>query len=328
MEPIRKSDLYSPYSEGHAPYPYPDGHALNLHPDGHTPHLRRVESFHSAVPPRIGPYRILEKLGEGGMGMVYKARHERLHRYAAIKLLLPHLRTNPAARARFEQEARAAAAVEHPNVTTVLEVGTTEPTPWDPDGQPYIAMPYYAGETIHQKLARGPFTVSDALDYACQTAAGLDAAHRRGIYHRDVKPANLIVTEEGVVKIVDFGLARTAGVTMTAAGTALGSAAYMSPEQTRGANVDHRTDIWSMGVVLYEMLTATRPFAGDIEPAVVYSILHTDPIPVRSLRPDVPVNLERIVIRCMAKDPSARYPSMAALLADLIQLTYSDAGRS
>jgi eukaryotic-like serine/threonine-protein kinase len=260
----------------------------------------------------VGPYEILEILGGGGMGVVYKARDTRLARVVALKFLPPELTRDRESKLRFEQEARAASSLDHPNLCTILEMGE------GPDGRLYIAMPCYDGETLRQKLERGPLTVEEAVDVALQIARGLAKAHRNGIIHRDIKPANLIVTSDGVVKILDFGLAKLAGsAAISHAGSSAGTPAYMSPEQARGDDVDPRTDLWSLGVVLYEMLTGRRPFRGEREQAVIYSILHERAQPLRELRPEVPPELARIVERLMAKEPADRYPSEDEAIADL-----------
>ena len=206
----------------------------------------------------VSHYQIEEKLGGGGMGVVYKARDLKLKRTVALKFLPPELTRDEEAKVRFMHEAQAASALDHVNVGSIHEIDEAE------DGRLFIAMAYYAGETLKKKIARGPLPVAEALDYAVQIAQGLSKAHEAGIIHRDVKPANVMVTEEGVVKIVDFGLAKVAEQTqLTKTGTTLGTVAYMSPEQARGEAVDQRTDIWALGVVLYEMLVGRRPFPGE-----------------------------------------------------------------
>ena len=266
----------------------------------------------------VGRYEVLARIGSGGMGVVYRARDPVLGRLVALKFLPSHLVADSEARARLIREARAASALDHPNIAVVHEIGTAEPSPDDPAGSRlFIAMAYYEGNTLAEKLALGQLPLREALDYAIQIADGLSAAHESGIVHRDVKPANLIVTNRGQVKILDFGIALGAGSALTREGMRIGTVAYMSPEQTRGDRVDHRTDLWSAGVVLYEMLAGVRPFRGDAEEAVVYSIRHDDPSPLDTLRPDVPPELARAVERCLAKDPGERYASAAALLADL-----------
>jgi len=260
----------------------------------------------------VGPYRILELLGSGGMGVVYKAEDTRLSRVVALKFLPAELTRDPEAKERFMQEARTASSLDHPNLCTILEVGET------PAGRLYLAMPCYDGETLRRRIARGPLSVEEAADIAEQIARGLAKAHRNGIVHRDVKPANLIVTGDGVVKVLDFGLAKLAGAAaMTRTGSSMGTPAYMSPEQARGDAVDQRTDVWSLGVVLYEMLAGSRPFRGDHEQAVVYSILNESPRPVGELRSEVPPRLGGIVGRLLAKDPAERYPTADEVFADL-----------
>jgi eukaryotic-like serine/threonine-protein kinase len=260
----------------------------------------------------VGPYEILEILGGGGMGVVYKARDTRLARVVALKFLPPELTRDRESKLRFEQEARAASSLDHPNLCTILEMGEA------PDGRLYIAMPCYDGETLRRRIELGVLPVDEAVDVALQIARGLAKAHRNGIVHRDIKPANLIVTSDGVVKILDFGLAKLAGsAAISHAGSSAGTPAYMSPEQARGDEVDPRTDLWSLGVVLYEMLTGRRPFRGEREQAVIYSILHERAQPLRELRPEVPPELARIVERLMAKEPEDRYPTDDAAIADL-----------
>ncbi|HEY4562705.1 MAG TPA: protein kinase, partial [Thermoanaerobaculia bacterium] len=259
-------------------------------------------------------FEILELLGGGGMGVVYKARDTRLARIVALKFLAPELTRDPRSRERFEQEARAASSLDHPNLCTILELGDA------PDGRLYIAMPFYGGETLRRKIERGPLSVEEVLDVAAQTARGLAKAHRNGIIHRDVKPANLIVTGDGMVKILDFGLARLAGQAVSRTGSVAGTPAYMSPEQLGGDEVDARTDLWSLGVVLYEMLAGRRPFLGERAQTVIYSILHERPQPLRELRPKVPPELARIVERLLAKEPDGRYPSIDEPLAWLLSL--------
>lgn len=263
-------------------------------------------------PAQIGHYAVIEPIGSGGMGVVYSARDVRLDRPVALKFLPPHLITNPAATRRFLQEARTAAALDHPNICTIYDVGET------PDGKFFIAMPLYEGETLDRRIARGPLPVAEAVDIALQTARGLALTHQRGIVHRDLKPANLFLTDDGPVKILDFGIAKLSGVARTATGERVGTVAYMSPEQARGDEVDQRTDIWSLGAVLYEMLTGRQVFPGNEHVAVVHAILHEAVTPLRTLQPDVPEELERAVVAMLARDPAARPASMrevAALLS-------------
>jgi serine/threonine protein kinase len=270
----------------------------------------------------IGRYRVVRRLARGGMGVVFQAYDERLDRPVALKLLPPHLSADDAAGRRFVEEARAASALDHPHIITIYEVGETA------DERLFLAMAYYEGETLRERIARGPLPVSEAVCLALQVADGLAAAHRKRIVHRDIKPENLLVTADGAVKILDFGLAKMAGQALTRTGATLGTVAYMSPEQTRGAPVDHRTDLWSLGVVLYEMLAGVRPFGGEAEQALVYGIRHDEPPPLREVRPEVPPELARVVHRCLVKDPDERYPNAEALLAELREgASSSPAGR-
>jgi tetratricopeptide (TPR) repeat protein/TolB-like protein len=265
-------------------------------------------------------YKILERLGSGGMGVVYKAQDLKLDRFVALKFLPPELTRDPDARERFVREARSTSTLEHTNICSVHEINEHE-------GQTFIVMGYYEGETLKQKTEHGPLPIDEVTTIACQVASGLSKAHATGIVHRDIKPANVIVTTEGVAKILDFGLAKVSGRSLlTRSGTTLGTAAYMSPEQARGDPVDGRTDIWSLGVMMYEMLTGRRPFESDYEQALVYAILNEDPPPPRSLRPDIPVPLEQVVLRAMCKNPDERYQTVDQLLGDLNILRTAEHG--
>ncbi len=260
----------------------------------------------------VSHYTILERIGSGGMGVVYRAEDSKLKRTVALKFLPPELTRDSEARERFVHEAQAASALDHPNICTIYEIDQTD------DEQMFIAMSAYRGETLKEKLDRGPLKLQEALELAIQIAQGLHKAHEEGIVHRDVKPANVMVTDEGVVKLLDFGLAKLGGRTLvTKEGTTLGTAAYMSPEQSRGEDVDRRTDIWSAGVVLYQMVAGLPPFRGDYENAVIYSIHNAAPEPLTSLRTGVPMELERIVGKALAKDPSDRYQHADELATDL-----------
>ncbi len=259
--------------------------------------------------PADSRYRVIERLGGGGMGVVYRARDERLNRDIALKFLSAHLSADPVAKKRFLIEARAAAAIEHPNICTVHEIGDTA------DGLLYIVMACYDGETLDRRIARGPMPFDDALRIAGEIARGLSKAHERGIVHRDIKPANVMVTEDGHVKILDFGIAKLTDVTSTQTVGAIGTVAYMSPEQAFGESVDHRTDIWSLGVVFYEMIAGVRPFRGRGDQAVLVSALTADPTPLASVRPDVPAAIESLVRRMLAKRPADRVANAAELIA-------------
>jgi serine/threonine protein kinase/tetratricopeptide (TPR) repeat protein len=262
----------------------------------------------------ISHYRILEKLGGGGMGVVYRAEDIKLRRPVALKFLPQELTRDAEAKRRFIHEAQAASALQHHNICTIHEIDET------PDGQIFICMDCYDGETLKEKIARGPMRVEEAVEVALQIAEGLSKAHEAGMVHRDVKPANIMVTKDGVVKIVDFGLAKLAGTKVTKTGTTLGTAQYMSPEQARGEQVDQRADIWSLGIVLYEMLTGKHAFPGEYEQATLYAIMNEEPEPVTALRSGVPMELERIVKKCLEKNPAERHQTAADLIADLQHL--------
>ncbi len=261
----------------------------------------------------ITHFRVLASIGAGGMGAVYLAEDERLGRRVALKLLPPELTRDGEARARFLQEARAASALDHPSICTVYESGET------PDGQAYLAMAHYAGETLEARIARGPLPVVDALEIASQVADGLAEAHAHGIVHRDIKPANVILTQSGRVKIVDFGLAHLTerSAVATGAGIAVGTLAYMAPEQARGETADARADLWALGVVLYEMLAGRRPFAGDTAAAVLYAVVNEAPAPLDRLRADLPADVVRIVNRALTRELFGRYQQAEQMLADL-----------
>ena len=269
----------------------------------------------------VSHYRILEKLGEGGMGVVYKAQDLKLDRTVALKFLAPELTRDPIARERFFQEAKAASALDHPNICTIHEIDESE-------GQTFLAMACVEGHTLRQRISSGPLKLDDAADTAIQIAQGLEEAHEKGIVHRDVKSSNIMVTPKGQVKIMDFGLARLAGgPRVTKTGTSVGTVAYMSPEQARGELVDRRTDIWSLGVVIYEMVTGRLPFKGDYEQSVVYGILNEAPEPMTALRSDVPMELERIVGKALEKEPKRRYQRVDDLLVDLRNFQDRSPGR-
>lgn len=270
----------------------------------------------------VGHFRIVERIGAGGMGTVYRARDTRLDRDVALKFLPPDLGAGRDDEERLLVEARAAAALEHPNVCTVHEVGETE------DGRSFIAMALYPGETLKERIRKGPLPPEDAAAIAIQIARGLAAAHERGIVHRDIKPGNVILTADGTVKLLDFGLARLAEATLTLPGATPGTVAYMSPEQTRGDPLDRRTDLWSLGVVLYEMLAGLRPFRGGNDRAVIQAIRHAQPEPLGKRRPGTPEALQRIVDRLLRKEREARYASAGDVVADLERARQPGAGTS
>jgi eukaryotic-like serine/threonine-protein kinase len=269
----------------------------------------------------VSHYRILEKLGEGGMGVVYKAEDTKLRRFVALKFLPPNLLINEDDRRRFVHEAQASAALSHPNIATVFEI--------DESGEKtFIALEYIDGQSLTEKIKSGPLKQEDALSIAIQACEGLQAAHEKGVVHRDIKSQNIMVTTKGQVKILDFGLAKLRGVSVvTKAGTTVGTLGYMSPEQLRGEPVDHRTDLWAMGIVLYEMIAGRRPFQGDYEGAVAYQVMNEQPEPLTAVRTGVPMDLERIVNKLLAKNPAERYQSTTDLLVDLrAQRRTSDSG--
>jgi TolB-like protein/Tfp pilus assembly protein PilF/predicted Ser/Thr protein kinase len=261
----------------------------------------------------VSHYRILGKLGAGGMGVVYKAEDLKLRRTVALKFLPPEMVRNPEAKARFVHEAQAAAALNHPNIATIHEIH-------EADGHTFIVMEYVEGQSLKDRLASGPLPVPEALTIASQVTAGLEKAHSRGIVHRDIKPANILFTADGMAKIADFGLAKLDEQTrLTKTGTMVGTVVYMSPEQVQGGTVDQRTDLWSLGVMLYEMITGRLPFRGEAEPAVMYSILNGVPEPVTSLSQEASVQLENLLDKALAKDPERRYQSADELLTDLAE---------
>jgi eukaryotic-like serine/threonine-protein kinase len=276
----------------------------------------------------ISHFEILEKLGEGGMGVVYCARDLRLERLVALKILPPEQMANPHRRGRFEREAKAASALNHPNIVTIHEIETV-------DGVDYIAMEYVRGSTLRQLIPPGGMSLADALNYANQIAAGLAAAHAAGIVHRDVKPANIMVTRSGLVKLLDFGLAQVEQATfsesaptdafgpahLTKPGAILGTAAYMSPEQAQARDMDQRSDIFSFGIVLYQMLTGTLPFQSNSEMGLMYEIVNGPTPSASEIRRDLPSAFDRVLSKALQKDPKLRYPSMDNLLADFRQVS-------
>jgi non-specific serine/threonine protein kinase len=259
----------------------------------------------------ISHYKILEKLGEGGMGVVYKAEDSKLDRIVALKFLTPQAVGEAEEKARFVREAKTAAALNHPHICTIHEID-------DAEGTTFIAMECIEGQSLKDKIESGPLKLDEAVGLAIQVAEGLHEAHQKGVVHRDIKPSNIMITHGGQAKIMDFGLAKSLGGTaLTKTGKTLGTVAYMSPEQGRGEEVDARTDIWSLGVMLYELVTGQKPFKGDYEPALVYSILNEAPEPVTGVRTGVPIELEGVISRCLEKDRDERYQTAGDLLADL-----------
>jgi serine/threonine protein kinase/tetratricopeptide (TPR) repeat protein len=260
-------------------------------------------------------YQIIEKLGGGGMGVVYKAADLKLKRLVALKFLPLSFSSHQEANLRFIQEAQAASVLDHQNICTIYEVDQSD------RGQMYIVMAYYEGETLKKKIERGPLPVDHAVEFMIQVAEGLFKAHSKGIIHRDIKPANVIVTTDGIAKIIDFGLAKLARqVGLTKTSTVVGTVAYMSPEQALGENVDQRTDLWSLGVLFFELLTAEAPFKGENDQAAIYSIINKLPLAATELREDIPEEAEHIIFKCLMKKQEDRYQSADQLLSDLVKL--------
>ena len=262
----------------------------------------------------ISHYKILSEVGRGGVGVVYKAEDLKLKRPVALKFLRSDILEDEEHKERFLREAQAAAALDHPNICTVHEIDEVE-------GETFIAMAYIEGQTVRDKITECPLKLEEALDIAIQTAQGLQAAHEKGIVHRDIKSANLMVTPRGTVKVMDFGLAQLADRSkLTKTQTMLGTPAYMSPEQARREPTGRPTDLWSLGVVIYEMVTGQLPFAGERQEAVLYAIGNEEPEPITALRAGLPMDLEWIVSKALAKDLEDRYQRAEDMLVDLRSL--------
>ena len=274
-----------------------------------------VKRHYEMIGKTISHYRIIEKLGQGGMGVVYKAQDLKLDRPVALKFLPSHLTSSEEEKQRFIHEAKAASSLDHNNICNIFEIDKTD------DGQFFIAMAYYEGETLDKWIEKKPLPIEEAIDIAIQIAQGLLKAHEKGIVHRDIKPANIMLTKEGTVKILDFGLAKLSTQTkLTKEGTTLGTISYMSPEQIRGDVVDTRSDIWSLGVIFYEMITGQLPFKGNYDQAVMYAITNENPEALSGLRSGVPLELERILNRMLSKERQDRYQHIDDLLSELYQI--------
>lgn len=279
----------------------------------------------------LSHYKILEELGRGGMGIVYKAEDTKLDRTVAIKVLPSAALASEDDRARFYREAKAAAQLHHPHIASVFEIdeGVSSDAPHGTEPSPFIAMEFIEGETLHDRIQKGPLKLEEAVRIASEIASALEAAHKKDIVHRDIKSQNVMLTKKGEAKILDFGLAQTAASTkLTRMGSTLGTVAYMSPEQARGEEVDHRTDLWSLGVVLHEMIAGTSPFPGQYDKAVIYNILNQDPEPLTAIRTGVPMGMEWIVSKCLAKKAADRYQTATDLLVDLRNVDLSTTGVS
>lgn len=273
--------------------------------------IQQPPKFISRGSTLAGKYRIVEPIGKGGMGVVYKAEDTKLKRTVALKFLPAELAESPEAGERFIREAQAAAALSHPHICTIHEISEEE-------DQPFIVMEYIEGQSLRQKILKGPLDQTEGLDIAIQVAEGLEEAHKKGIVHRDIKPGNIMLTEKGTAKVMDFGLAKVFGGSLiTKEAKTMGTVAYMSPEQAQGQSVDHRTDIWSLGVVLYEIITGQVPFKGEYEQSIIHSILNHEPEPITKIRKGLPSGLDQVIYKALAKNPYDRYQRMGDFLDDL-----------
>jgi serine/threonine protein kinase len=260
----------------------------------------------------ISHFQILDRIGGGGMGVVYRAEDMSLKRIVALKFLMPDLVRDPSAKKRFLKEAQAASALDHPNICTIHEISEAD------EGLLFICMAFYGGENLSARISRGPLTVGEALDIVIRIGRGLAKAHEHGIVHRDIKPANIIITPDGEVKIVDFGLAKLSGGTqITRVGARMGTLPFMSPEQIRGLDLDHRTDIWSLAVLLFQALTGQLPFQRDYEAAMLYAIVTDDPPLLTSVNPGLPADLEKVITKALKKEPNERYASVQTMVDEL-----------
>jgi len=267
----------------------------------------------------ISHYKILERIGGGGMGIVYKAEDTKLDRTVALKFLPPAFATDLTTKERFIHEAKSASALQHSNICTIHEINESE------DGQMYIVMDYYEGETLKQKLESGKIDIDTVIDYTIQIAKGLQKAHEKGIIHRDIKPANIMITTDSEVKILDFGLSKIKGKSkLTKTGSTVGTVAYMSPEQAKGEEIDHRTDIWSLGVMLYEMVTGELPFRGDYDQAIIYSIINTNPEPIQKHNKKIDSVFASMIHKTMKKNKNERHSSCSDFINDLQNLSGKD----
>ncbi len=271
-----------------------------------------IEALDPLLGKRIRQYEVRRRLGAGGMGVVYEAFDAVLERPVALKFMPTHLSTDAKARDLFFVEARAAASLDHENICAIHEVGESD------EGRLFIAMSYYEGRTLRERLKEGPVPIAEALECARQACAGLARAHAAGVIHRDVSPGNLFLTEDGTIKLLDFGLAKVGDATLTGTRKAMGTIGYMAPEQLRGERSDARADIWSIATVVYELLTGEGPFAAKSTAATVDAVLNREPQPPTRLRPEIPERTERAILHALAKSPAGRPRTVAAFAAELL----------